>query len=522
MKKIGQTRQLPFGLLVAACFLFSCARPPMQVAVPTETAPTPEQVETVHAVRLTSESRVASGFFVAPDTIATNVHVAALPGTLSARSADSRTVWRVEGVTAFDSDNDLVLLKVAGRGVPLTLADRDTVEIGDPVRAIGYPRGIAKIAEGHISDILHRTQRIQIRMALSGGTSGGPVLNRDGHVIGVITGEETPYGYAIPVNRLRALLNRSDVPEPVETWRKRPRVRAYVHAVQGQLHFLNQRYSTAITAFDAAIALNPQKADAYYNRGLAKFQLGEQEFALGNGSAARAFYEAGIKDSTSAIALNPADTYAYHNRAGGTFRLGQFKAAQGDADAAATCYRAALQDWTQVIALDPGLPDPYTNRGLTQATLGDLYADQNRTTDAAARYAAAVRDCTEAIYLNNETPDPYINRGYARYRLGKTAAERGNRSEARALYDSAVRDSTQAIQLAPRKVAAHGNRGTAKAAQGDFKGAIADFDAALRLQPNNASYLYERGRAKEQIGDTEGAESDRRKAAALDPEVTRD
>ena len=84
-------------------------------------------------------------------------------------------------------------------------------------------------------------------------------------------------------------------------------------------------YAAAIANYDRAIALNPDDAEAYHNRGIAKDAQGD--------------YAGAIADYDRAIALNPEDADAYHNR-------GVTKAEQGD-------YAGAIADYDRVIALDP-------------------------------------------------------------------------------------------------------------------------------------------------------------------------
>ena len=84
-------------------------------------------------------------------------------------------------------------------------------------------------------------------------------------------------------------------------------------------------YDSAIANYDRAIALDPDDADAYHNRGIAKDAQGD--------------YAAAIADFDRAIALEPDGADVYHNR-------GVAKAEQGD-------YAGAIADYDRVIALDP-------------------------------------------------------------------------------------------------------------------------------------------------------------------------
>ena len=182
-------------------------------------AETPQQIVEVPEVDLASDFTVirvegrygaASGFFVEPDTIATNIHVVARPGTVFIKSADKKRIWTVEGVTAFDVKNDLALLKIAGEGIPALLGDSDAVAVGDLVTAIGYPSGKYKIAKGIVHRIRHNDKWLQMHIPLSGGSSGSPVRDSEGQIIGIVSAVEAPYSYIIPSNTLRTLVGQSE------------------------------------------------------------------------------------------------------------------------------------------------------------------------------------------------------------------------------------------------------------------------------------------------------------------------
>ena len=117
-------------------------------------------------------------------------------------------------------------------------------------------------------------------------------------------------------------------------------------------------YDAAIANYDRAIALEPDDADAYHNRGIAKDAQGD--------------YAAAIADFNRAIALEPDDADAYHNR-------GIAKDAQGD-------YAAAIADFDRAIALEPDDADVYHNRGVAKAEQGD--------------YAGAIADYDRVIALD--------------------------------------------------------------------------------------------------------------------------
>lgn len=455
-----------------------------------------------------------TGFFVARNKVATNIHVVAQPKPVLIRSYDEQTIWNVKGVTAFDVENDLVILEISGEGAPFPLADNDAVKIGDSVSIVGYPGRRYKVVEGTVRSIRNSDKWLQVNAEIAGGNSGSPVINTNGQVIGVVTGAEEPYGYIVTSNVIRRLLALSGPAEPLAEWQKRGFIRASAYAVQGQRKHKANHYVEAIADYDKAIKLNPKETNVYYNRGLAKFMLGDLEAAQGDIEEARKLYEAGVEDSTRVIKLIPEDANAYYNRGGGKFRLGQYNENQGDITKAQQYYQGAIDDWTQVIKLNSEYADPYHNRGAAKVNIGKLKADQGGIAEAQALYVSAIQDCTYAIQLNPEYADSYINRGFAKSSLGQLKADQGNVPEARKFYQEAIADLTKVIQLKPEGATAYSNRGWVRSEIGEFadeegleakaqelyKAAIDDCTQAIQLDSENTNAYSNRAWAKYLLG----------------------
>ena len=140
-----------------------------------------------------------SGFFVREDEIATNFHVVEGADKGSAKLFGQDELYDIEGYTALDVDNDLVILKIKNPDEKtidvsaLPLGDSDDVHSGDTIYAVGNPVGLeGTISDGIISGIRPPNQSqnipytsIQITAPISPGSSGGAVLNTKGEVIGV-------------------------------------------------------------------------------------------------------------------------------------------------------------------------------------------------------------------------------------------------------------------------------------------------------------------------------------------------
>ena len=157
-----------------------------------------------------------SGFFVQEDLIATNFHVIEGAAKGTAKLVNKLTHYNIDGVLAIDKDNDLALLKVSGyRTKPLPLGDSDNIKIGATVYVAGNPKGLeGTFSIGIISSRRDRNtkERLQMTAPISPGSSGGPVLNQKGEVVGVsymtIKGGQN-LNFAVPSNYLKKLLTQS-------------------------------------------------------------------------------------------------------------------------------------------------------------------------------------------------------------------------------------------------------------------------------------------------------------------------
>lgn len=124
-----------------------------------------------------------------------------------------------------DPVHDLAIIRIEATGLPcLPLADSDTVQQGEEVRAVGFPLSTIlgeniKATRGTISGINqdegHKV--FQVDAAINPGNSGGPLVDEKAEVIGVIYAKlvedvATGVGFATPVNAAKALLNSKQIP----------------------------------------------------------------------------------------------------------------------------------------------------------------------------------------------------------------------------------------------------------------------------------------------------------------------
>jgi len=144
-----------------------------------------------------------SGVIITSDgEIVTNAHVVAGADEVRVR-LDGETEPRSAEVLASDTPNDLALLRIDATGLAAaTIAAPDSVQVGEPVVAIGFALALdggASVTTGVVS-ALDRTLvteigalggLIQTDAAISSGNSGGPLVNADGEVVGINTAVAT-------------------------------------------------------------------------------------------------------------------------------------------------------------------------------------------------------------------------------------------------------------------------------------------------------------------------------------------
>lgn len=214
-------RALPGLALVAAAGLApSPARG--QTLTPREIAAA-AQPATVQIRALGSRGQVAgqgSGFFVSPDgVIVTNFHVIEDAHALQVETSGGEVYDNVYYVTS-DPRRDVAVLKVPVEGaVSLRLGSDTAAAVGAEVYAMGNPLGqTSTFSDGLVSATrtVEGVSMIQISAPISSGSSGGPVMDARGEVIGVATmvlagGQNL--NYAVPVRYVRPLLETGDRPQ---------------------------------------------------------------------------------------------------------------------------------------------------------------------------------------------------------------------------------------------------------------------------------------------------------------------
>lgn len=156
-----------------------------------------------------------TGFVVSSDgVVVTNYHVIAHDASAVVKLPNG-AYFPVQGVLAADPKRDLAVLKLDATGLStVSLGNSDAVQVGETVVAIGSPLTLeSSVSSGIVSGVRNDPALggsfLQITDPISHGSSGGPLFDLHGRVVGITTmylegGENL--NFAIPINALKPLL----------------------------------------------------------------------------------------------------------------------------------------------------------------------------------------------------------------------------------------------------------------------------------------------------------------------------
>jgi S1-C subfamily serine protease len=159
-----------------------------------------------------------SGFFITPDRIVTNLHVISHASEIRIQTFAGNT-FTVQTIIATDAGSDLALLQLeAPCPNATTLRVEESATEGESIILLSNPQGSHwKVTHGRVGRIWQFEsigRRMQITADIFPGSSGGPVLNLEGHVVGIAVmrlGGADDLNFAVPAESLRTLQTSTSV-----------------------------------------------------------------------------------------------------------------------------------------------------------------------------------------------------------------------------------------------------------------------------------------------------------------------
>jgi tetratricopeptide (TPR) repeat protein len=363
-----------------------------------------------------------SGFIVREDgALVTNYHVINMAADIKVKVGEK--IRDVEGLLHVDPENDLAIIKLEGRGYPsVKIGDANKLQVGERIYVIGSPQGLENtISEGILSGIrVVDAQRkiLQMTAAISPGSSGGPVFNSRGEVVGVATfliAETQNLNFALPVNLVAAGLSKKELASPQDACQVDFNETASCWFYQGLAYGAAGQFDSAADAFKRSLTIDSKKVETYINLGasyasLGKFQEAMEMFIqalkldpdeaealnkLGAVYSQLGRYQEALATLRRSAALKPDDGRTYYTLAVTYSKMGRQEEALGAAK--------------EAVRLDPNYVEAY-------GYLGALYANKSMYSEAAAAFKAAIRV---------DPDDPRMHLG-----LGRIYALRGETASA--------------------------------------------------------------------------------------------
>ena len=295
-----------------------------------------------------------SGFIVRADgVIVTNYHVVSDAADIKVKAG--KEVLNVEGLIYTDKENDLVMLKVKGKDLPaVKLGDIEKANVGEKVYVISSPQGFENtISDGILSgirEIAPGRKVLQITAPVSQGSSGGPVFDKNGEVIGIATfliKEAQNLNFAMPVNIIKDKIHSKKV-----IALKDSKIEGYEDTAEYWFvlgYYLGEAgmHKEAIEAYRQAIRIKPDYAVAHYNLGVAYGKSG--------------MYREGIEALKQAIRIEPDHAKAHYS-------LGVAYGKSG-------MQKESIEAYKQAIRIKPDLAEAHNNLGVAYGKSG-MYKEE--------------------------------------------------------------------------------------------------------------------------------------------------
>lgn len=423
-------------------------------------------------------ANIGTGFFVNQQGhLITNFHVLAGKYAADVRTSAGKS-YRVKTVLAENQAADLLKLSV---DIPpeevswIPLGSR-LPEIAESVVVVGSPMGLEQtVTEGIVSsvrDLPPVGTVFQMSAPISLGSSGSPVVNTRGQVVGIATFQLIQgqnLNFAVAVRQIMGM-RKFGAPKTVSEWTfehmgNKPRA-AQALCEKGFSFSINGEDQKAFQFFKKATEDDPTDSAAWSG-------LGSCYAGLNNSEEAITAYK-------QAIEVNPGDETAYYHLANYYGRLGRF----GEAIVA---YREA-------IAVNPQFEAAHYNLGVVFARLG--------------RYDEGLQAFETVARLDPEAVPAHYNAGIAYSQLGR--------------FEEAIRSQQNVIRLNPEFAPAYHAMGEALSKLGREKEEIAAYKEAIRVDPDFAPAHRAMGAAMLRKGDKAGALEEYKILKNLDSDMAQD
>jgi tetratricopeptide (TPR) repeat protein len=516
-----------------------------------------------------AEIAKGSGFGIYDEVIATSYHLMSNAFSVEGINIKGKKI-KVEGIISADKNLDLVLLKVKGNILKLTLGNSDELGAGKRVFAVGANEsGTIAISEGTVRGFLELSpnQRIvDTSLSIPEGFSGGPLLNLEGQVQGIVIVLDKELKFVVPVNSLK-ILGAYTKPTEFKNWQHKDylsifegaylagRVYALMdnflkaqrdldkvikinpnlveaHALLASVYSRQRDYQAAISAYQKVIELDKNRGDVYFGLGLVYLKMQRQEDAIPplqraielNYNPKDSYYNLataleqtkdfakGAEAYENYLKLKPEDTWT------GYLRLGLCRMELNQYESAVQAFQEAQKLKPQDLKTNYSLALAYQKAGqLDKAEETFKNLAQINPQDASTYYGQiiemydkvgnspkALEAAQKVVELNPQSDLAVYNLGIMYFKLEK--------------YDEAIDSFRRALAIKPNTATTYYQIGYTYSKQKKFKESIEAFKKYIELSPDDAYGWVNIGVGYMQMKDFESALEPLRKCVELKPD----
>ncbi len=415
-----------------------------------------------------------TGFFINQDgDVVTNAHVLEGANRAVVKTTDGKE-HAVQRILAEDPEGDLVRVSVeipkeVVRPLPVSAG---LPEVGERVMIIGTPLGLDKtVSDGIVSavrDVPAFGKIIQVTAPISPGSSGSPVINMKGEVIGIATffvvaGQNI--NFAIPGERIvkLALGQKETLSE-----RNERKMKDWLASAEGfyatGLHFLwAEEYEKALPYFAETVKRNSGHGAGYFQMGYCLAKLGQ--------------YKEAMESYKQALRINPKEASVHNNLCAAYGKVGR--------------YDEAIESCKEAIQLKADFVEAYSNLGWSYQRVG--------------RHQEAIQACQQALRLKPDFSQAHYNLGNSYAALKK--------------YDEAIDSFKEAIRIQFDYAEGHVDLGAAYFHTGRIEEAMVSYKQAIRLKPSLAVAHLNLGMSYLKLGDKGSAIEEYKILKDLDKEL---
>jgi len=365
-----------------------------------------------------------------------------------------------------DGDKDPCVLDAKGiEGKPAQLGKAVGLKVGDTVFAVGAPQGLElSLSDGIVAQLRGSPSPIiQTTAAISPGSSGGGLFDKEGQLVGLTTfyiKDGQSLNFAMPVEWIsevkpgrklvaegysqtdwlitaavhEGLKNWQDMLNWCRKWTKSEPKNALAWFSLGAAYEGLNRDNDAIKAYRQAVRIDPEYVFAWNGLGFVYERIKR--------------YNDAIKAYQQALRINPEYAMAWYNLGIAYQRLKR--------------YNDAIDAYSQAVRINPEYADAWTN-------LGTTYQPLNRTDDAIEAFR-------NALQINPEGAKTWYNLGNAYGSLNR--------------YNDAIAAYRQAVRINPEYALAWNNLGIVYAFSGNKTAALDAVRELRRLDPAQADKLF--------------------------------